>query len=182
MKNQPVAWPALRDFLRVPGELTGKGVRIAVVDGEFPNHPDISTAERRTTHIVRVMESEPHPEVFNTKPEPWAGGAHALWTARVATLVQVVHRSRVQSFLGQRPVCGRLIIGGLNAARPSAVSLTIRVWMSVMNPFFLPGEWLIRILPRTSSLAWKRTPGWDESRTLRPEQIRWKPSQDSVCR
>ena len=84
MKNQLVAWPTLRDFLRVPGELTGKGVRIAVIDGEFPNHPDISTDERRTTHIVRVMESEPHPEVFKAKPEPWAGGAHALWTAAAA--------------------------------------------------------------------------------------------------
>ena len=26
-------WPTLRDFLSVPDELTGKGVRIAVVDG-----------------------------------------------------------------------------------------------------------------------------------------------------
>lgn len=74
-------WPTLRDFLQVPAELTGKGVRIAVVDGRFPNHPDISTNRHRTTHIVHVMDSEPHPEVFYTEPEPWAGSSHAVRAA-----------------------------------------------------------------------------------------------------
>ena len=74
-------WPTLRDFLQVPAELTGKGVRIAVVDGKFPNHPDISTDSHRTTHIVSVMDSEPRPEVFHTQPEPWAGSSHALRAA-----------------------------------------------------------------------------------------------------
>jgi len=78
-------WPTLRDFLRVPAELTGKGIRIAVIDGEFPNHPDITTNEGRTTHIVRVMsESKPCPEVFRAKPEPWKGGWHALCAAAAA--------------------------------------------------------------------------------------------------
>ena len=75
-------WPSLRDFLRVPGELTGKNVRIAIIEGEIPNHPDISTNERRTSYLVRGMsEPETSPEVFQAEPGPWAGGWHALCAA-----------------------------------------------------------------------------------------------------
>ena len=77
-------WPTLRDFLSVPDELTGKGVRIAVVDGDFPSHPDITTNERRTTYKVMVMESEPQPKVFEAEPGPWKGGAHGMWAAAAA--------------------------------------------------------------------------------------------------
>ena len=78
-------WSSLRDFLRVPGELTGKNVRIAVIDGEFPNHPDISTNERRTSYLVRGMsEPETSPEVFQAEPGPWTGGWHALCAAAAA--------------------------------------------------------------------------------------------------
>ncbi len=78
-------WPSLRDFLRIPGELTGKNVRIAVIDGEFPNHPDISTNERRTSYLVRGMsDPETHPEVFQAEPGPWSGGWHALCAAAAA--------------------------------------------------------------------------------------------------
>ena len=77
-------WPTLRDFLSVPDELTGKGVRIAVVDGNFPSHPDITTNEQRTTYKVMVMESEPQPKVFEAEPGPWKGGAHGLWAAAAA--------------------------------------------------------------------------------------------------
>ena len=77
-------WPTLRDFLSVPDELTGKGVRIAVVDGDFPSHPDITTNEQRTTYKVMVMESEPQPKVFEAEPGPWRGGAHGLWAAAAA--------------------------------------------------------------------------------------------------
>ena len=78
-------WPSLRDFLRVPGELTGKNVRIAVMDGEFPNHPDISTNERRTSYLVRGMsEPETSPEIFQAEPGPWSGGWHALCAAAAA--------------------------------------------------------------------------------------------------
>ena len=78
-------WPSLRDFLRVPSELTGKNVRIAVFDGEFPNHPDISTNERRTSYLVRGMsEPETSPEVFQAEPGPWSGGWHALCAAAAA--------------------------------------------------------------------------------------------------
>ncbi len=77
-------WPTLRDFLSVPDELTGKGVRIAVVDGDFPSHPDITTNEQRTTYKVMVMESEPQPKVFEAELGPWKGGAHGLWAASAA--------------------------------------------------------------------------------------------------
>ena len=77
-------WPTLRDFLSVPDELTGKGVCIAVVDGDFPSHPDITTNEQRTTYKVMVMESEPQPKVLEAEPGPWKGGAHGLWAAAAA--------------------------------------------------------------------------------------------------
>ena len=78
-------WPSLREFLRVPGELTGKNVRIAVIDGEFPHHPDISTNDRRTSYLVPGM-SEPDalPEVFTAESGPWKGGWHALCAAAAA--------------------------------------------------------------------------------------------------
>ena len=77
-------WPTLRNFLTVPGELAGKGVRIAVVDGDFPPHPDITSNERRTTWKVMVMEPDPQPRVFEAEPGPWKGGAHGLWAAASA--------------------------------------------------------------------------------------------------
>ena len=77
-------WPTLRDFLNVPDELTGKGVRIAVVDGDFPSHPDITTNEQRTTYKVMVMGPEPQPKVFEAELGPWKGGAHGLWAAASA--------------------------------------------------------------------------------------------------
>ncbi|MXW78075.1 MAG: S8 family serine peptidase [Gemmatimonadetes bacterium] len=77
-------WPTLRDFLSVPDELTGRGVRIAIVDGDFPSHPDITTNEQRTTYKVMVMEPEPQPKVFEAESGPWKGGAHGLWAAAAA--------------------------------------------------------------------------------------------------
>ena len=77
-------WPRLRDFLSVPDELTGKGVRIAVVDGDFPPHPDITSNGRRTTWKVMVMEPDSQPRVFAAEPGPWKGGAHGLWAAAAA--------------------------------------------------------------------------------------------------
>ncbi|MDE2887222.1 MAG: S8 family serine peptidase [Gemmatimonadota bacterium] len=78
-------WPSLREFLRVPRELTGKNVRIAVIDGEFPHHPDISTNNRRTTYLVPgLSEPDAQPEVFEAEPGPWKGGWHALCAAAAA--------------------------------------------------------------------------------------------------
>lgn len=77
-------WPALRDFLNVPEALTGKGVRIAIVDGDFPNHPDITTNQHRTSHKVMVMDPDPVPKEFNVESGPWKGGAHGLWAAAAA--------------------------------------------------------------------------------------------------
>ena len=78
-------WPSLRQFLRVPIELTGKNVRIAVIDGEFPHHPDICTNDRRTSHLVPGMsDPDAQPEVFEAAPGPWKGGWHALCAAAAA--------------------------------------------------------------------------------------------------
>ena len=38
-------WPSIRDFLDVPSYLTGENIAIAVVDGYFPPHPDITTKQ-----------------------------------------------------------------------------------------------------------------------------------------
>lgn len=78
-------WPSLREFLRVPRELTGKDIRIAVIDGEFPRHPDISTDDRRTSYLVPGMsDPDAQPEVFEAEPGPWKGGWHALCAAAAA--------------------------------------------------------------------------------------------------
>ena len=78
-------WPSLREFLRIPDELTGKDVRIAVIDGEFPKHPDICTNERRTSYLVPGMsEPDAPPEVFTAERGPWKGGWHALCAAAAA--------------------------------------------------------------------------------------------------
>ena len=77
-------WPSLREFLRIPDELTGKDVRIAVIDGEYPRHPDICTNERRTSYLVPGMsEPDAPPEVFTAERGPWKGGWHALCAAAV---------------------------------------------------------------------------------------------------
>lgn len=44
-----MTWPSIREFLQIPKELTGKNVGIAVIDGSFPNHPDIAANEHRNT-------------------------------------------------------------------------------------------------------------------------------------
>ena len=78
-------WASLREFLRIPRELTGRNVRIAVVDGEFPKHPDICTNDRRTSCLVPGMsEPDASPEVFTAEPGPWKGGLHALCAAAAA--------------------------------------------------------------------------------------------------
>ena len=78
-------WSSLREFLKVPSELTGRNVRIAVVDSDFPNHPGITTNDRRTSHLIRrTVESESPPEVFESEPGTWTGSWHALCAAAAA--------------------------------------------------------------------------------------------------
>ncbi|MFD0713094.1 S8 family serine peptidase [Paenibacillus sp. GCM10027626] len=77
-------WPSIREFLRIPEELTGKNVGIAVVDGRFPNHPDIAANACRNTYIVKTSESNPHPMIMEMDNMPWNGGVHGLWTAAAA--------------------------------------------------------------------------------------------------
>ena len=102
-------WPSLREFLRVPRELTGKNVRIAVIDGEFPHHPDISTDDRRTTYLVPgLSDPDAQPEVFEAVPGPWKGGWHALCAAAPATasaLTMFVELSAMLRFGYEWPAC-----------------------------------------------------------------------------
>ena len=44
-----MVWPTLRECLRLPEALTGRGVGIALVDGSFAAHPDVSSDGRRRT-------------------------------------------------------------------------------------------------------------------------------------
>ena len=51
-----MAWASIRAFLRIPDNLMGKGVNIAVIDSSFAHHPDISSNENRNTYIVKTSE------------------------------------------------------------------------------------------------------------------------------
>ncbi|GLX69665.1 S8 family serine peptidase [Paenibacillus glycanilyticus] len=79
-----MTWPSIREFLRIPQELTGKDVSIAIVDGRFPNHPDIATNARRKTYIVKLSESIPQPNLMIADDGPWNKGLHGLSTAAAA--------------------------------------------------------------------------------------------------
>ena len=79
-----MTWPALRRFLEVPDALTGRGVRIALVDGEFTAHPDIAASPLRTTYQVRLAQEQPQPAPLPPSWEPWPDGAHGLWAAAAA--------------------------------------------------------------------------------------------------
>ncbi|SDX04796.1 S8 family serine peptidase [Paenibacillus sp. CF384] len=79
-----MSWSSIREFLRIPEELTGKGVGIAIVDGSFPNHPDIATNVRRNSYLVKTSEPDPHPTLHVANDGPWNRGLHGLWTAAAA--------------------------------------------------------------------------------------------------
>jgi hypothetical protein len=79
-----MSWSSIREFLRIPQELTGKDVGIAIVDGSFPNHPDIATNVRRNSYLVKTSEPNPHPSLHVASDGPWNRGLHGLWTAAAA--------------------------------------------------------------------------------------------------
>lgn len=79
-----MSWSSIREFLRIPQELTGKDVGIAIVDGSFPNHPDIATNVRRNSYLVKTSESNPHPALHLENDGPWNRGLHGLWAAAAA--------------------------------------------------------------------------------------------------
>lgn len=74
-------WPSIRDFLDIPKELTGKGVKIAIIDGLFPYHPDIVSNENRNTYLVKPYSSIQEPVKMELCEEAWNKGTHGLWTA-----------------------------------------------------------------------------------------------------
>lgn len=78
-----MTWSSIREFLRIPQDLTGKSVGIAIIDSNFPNHPDIATNTNRNTYIVK-LETDPHPALMVSDDGPWNRGLHGLWTAASA--------------------------------------------------------------------------------------------------
>ncbi|MFC3767391.1 S8 family serine peptidase [Paenibacillus sp. GCM10012303] len=79
-----MTWPSIRNFLQIPHHLTGKGVGIAVVDGRFPNHPDIAATSRRNTYLVKTSEPDPVPSLMTADDGPWTKGRHGLAAAAAA--------------------------------------------------------------------------------------------------
>lgn len=79
-----MGWIPLRAFLGIPAALTGKGIRIAVVDGDFPAHPDIASSGSRTTLLVYASDADPRPVRLEAGIGPWPTGPHALWAAAAA--------------------------------------------------------------------------------------------------
>lgn len=79
------AWPSIREFLDVPSDLTGRGVTIAIIDANFPDHPDISSDETRNTYRVRLSPEVTEPErIVADHAGPWRRGVHGLWAAAAA--------------------------------------------------------------------------------------------------
>ena len=76
-------WPSIRDFLNVPSHLTGTNIAIAVVDGYFPPHPDITTNDNRHVFLVKTSEADPKPHLFQRSADSWRN-SHGLSTAAAA--------------------------------------------------------------------------------------------------
>jgi len=51
----------LRDFLQIPAGLTGRGGRIAIIDGTFTGHSDITGTAARAIYHVLAAEPDPKP-------------------------------------------------------------------------------------------------------------------------
>lgn len=81
-----LAWASIRDFLKIPHNLTGKNINIAIIDGRFPHHPDICSNAGRKTFLVKTTEASPVPTLMiaHQGPEHWNKGLHGLWTASAA--------------------------------------------------------------------------------------------------
>jgi hypothetical protein len=76
-------WPSIRDFLDVPSHLTGENIAIAVIDGYFPPHPDITTNDQRHVYLVKTSEADVKPQLFQRREAPWRSN-HGLMTAAAA--------------------------------------------------------------------------------------------------
>lgn len=79
-----MTWPTIREVLRIPVNLTGKGVNIAIIDSSFANHPDIAPDENRSTYIVKTSEHLAQPLLMHSNGGPWTKGLHGLSCAAAA--------------------------------------------------------------------------------------------------
>lgn len=77
-------WSSIRGFLDMPKDVTGKGVKIAIIDGLFPPHPDIVSNEHRNTYVVKSSSSNQAPLKMEASEESGSIGTHGLWTAAAA--------------------------------------------------------------------------------------------------
>lgn len=77
-------WSAIREFLEIPKDVTGKGVKIAIIDGKFPCHPDIISNRQREIFLVRTHTTNPEPIKLTSCEEGWNKGLHGLWAASAA--------------------------------------------------------------------------------------------------
>ncbi|UVI29483.1 S8 family serine peptidase [Paenibacillus spongiae] len=77
-------WSSIREFLKIPEELTGKNVNIAVIDASFAAHPDIASNGRRCTYLVKTSDPNAEPRPVEIKEGPWNKGSHGLWCAASA--------------------------------------------------------------------------------------------------
>jgi Subtilase family len=76
-----MASPSIRAFLGIPDRLTGRGVGIAVIDGTFTSHLDISDGYLRRSLLVQVGRADAEPEAVRPTLEDWPAGAHGLGAA-----------------------------------------------------------------------------------------------------
>lgn len=79
-----MVWPSIRAFLGIPNHLTGRGVGIAVLDGTFAGHADISDGTSRRSRVVLTGQAGARPELVRPTLGPWPAGAHGLWAAAAA--------------------------------------------------------------------------------------------------
>src|SRR5690625_5060337 len=77
-------WTEIRDFLEVPNDITGKGIKIAIIDGFFPSHPEIISNQHRDTFLVKTHMSSPKPIKLKKCEEQSSRDFHGLWAASAA--------------------------------------------------------------------------------------------------
>lgn len=76
-------WTSIRNFLKIPKIITGKGTKIAIIDGGFYCHPDIISDENRNCYLVKTHLTHPEP-IKLTHETNQNSGLHGLWTASAA--------------------------------------------------------------------------------------------------
>ncbi|WP_404458912.1 S8 family serine peptidase [Sutcliffiella horikoshii] len=75
-----MSWSDIREFLDIPKNVTGKGVKIAIVDGGFYCHPDIISNKQRDVFLVQTHTTNPVP-IKLTEETQLNSDLHGLWTA-----------------------------------------------------------------------------------------------------